>query len=144
MKRFIAILAISLALSFSAKAEERPIDVGQLPTTTLNFLSTHFASADVAFATVEREMLDTDYEVRLADGTTLDFDGRGNWTEISNKRSGVAPSVVPTAVSKYVDSQYPGQKFIKVERNKYNYEVKLTNGFELLFTHEGKMIGYDD
>ncbi|MBR5885331.1 MAG: PepSY-like domain-containing protein [Alistipes sp.] len=144
MKRFIAILAISLALSFSAKAEERPIDVGQLPTTTLNFLSTHFASADVAFATVERELLDTDYEVRLTDGTTLDFDGRGNWTEISNKRSGVASTILPSAVGEYTSAQYPGEKFIKVERNRHGYEVKLTNGLELHFTNDGKMIGYDD
>ena len=144
MKRFITVFAIFVALAFSAKADERPIDVGQLPKASINFLNDHFANVEVLYATVEREMLDTDYEVRLADGTTLDFDGRGEWVEISNTRSGVAPSVVPTAVKKYIDSQYQGQKFIKVERNKYNYEVKLSNGLELLFTHEGKMIGYDD
>lgn len=144
MKRFITVFAIFAALAFSAKADERPIDVGQLPKASINFLNDHFANVEVIYATVEREMLDTDYEVRLADGTTLDFDGRGNWTEISNKRSGVASTILPSAVGEYTSAQYPGEKFIKVERNRHGYEVKLTNGLELHFTNDGKMIGYDD
>ena len=144
MKRFITVFAIFAALAFSAKADERPIDVGQLPKASINFLNDHFANVEVLYATVEREMLDTDYEVRLTDGTTLDFDGRGNWTEISNKRSGVASTILPSAVGEYTSAQYPGEKFIKVERNRHGYEVKLTNGLELHFTNDGKMIGYDD
>lgn len=144
MKRFITVFAIFAALAFSAKADERPIDVGQLPKASINFLNDHFANVEVLYATVERELLDTDYEVRLTDGTTLDFDGRGNWTEISNKRSGVASTILPSAVGEYTSAQYPGEKFIKVERNRHGYEVKLTNGLELHFTNDGKMIGYDD
>ena len=88
MKRIIATVALLVSVAFIAKADERPIEVNSMPKAAVEFINSHFAQVPVLLATVDRELMDTDYEVRLEDGTKIDFDGKGRWVEVSNKRVG--------------------------------------------------------
>jgi hypothetical protein len=144
MKRIIAITAFLFAFAFAAQADERQINIGHMPRVALDFLKTYFADSLVTSANIERDVLDTDYEVKLVDGTEIDFDGRGEWTEITNRRSGVAATMLPLKITEYVKANYPDAHYIKIERGSRKYEVKLTNGLELLFSLNGEMIGFDD
>lgn len=144
MKRFIFTLAIMLGIGYVATADERPIEVSQLPKAAQEFIAKNFSNQAVLYANVDREVLDTDYQVRLEDGTKIDFNGKGQWTEISNKRTGIAHSIIPNKLIDYVGKQYPEAHFLSIERNSRDYEIKLSNGIELTFTLDGKLIGFDD
>lgn len=125
-------------------ADERPIKIGQMPKAAISFLNKNFAGIEVLYANVERDILDTDYEVGLSDGTKIDFNGSGEWTDVSNKKSGVSNMLLPHKVAAYIEQNYANVQIIKIERSSRKYEVKLTNGLELLFTPDGELIGFDD
>lgn len=144
MKRFFILTALLLPTLFTVKADERAIDLAELPKAAQEFLSSNFAGVPIKYATVDREVMDTDYEVRLDDGTKIDFNGKGNWTEISNKRSGISINIIPPKLVDYVRKEYPQASFITIERDKNDYEIKLSNGVELTFNLDGKLIGFDD
>ena len=144
MKRFIAILTLFLGISAAAYADERPIDISQLPKSAQEFVSKHFKGVPVLYANMDREMLDTDYKVRLEDGTAVEFNGRGEWTDISNKRTGIPANVVPAKLVEYLRKHYPEVKVLSIDRDSRDYELKLSNGLELTFTLDGRLIGIDD
>ena len=144
MKRIIISLAFILGVATVVSADERTINVGHMPRVALEFLRSYYADSLITSANVELGVLDTDYEVKLADGTEIDFDRRGEWTEITNRRAGVTPKVLPLKITDYVKEHYPDAHYIKIERSSRKYEVKLTNGLELLFSLDGKMLGFDD
>lgn len=144
MKRFILTFALLLGFAYVASADERPIELSQMPKAAQTFIANNFAGKALLYANVDREILDTDYEVRLEDGTQIDFNGSGQWTKISNKRAGVPQSVIPANIVQYAQKSYPDATILSVERDTRNYEVKLSNGLELVFTLDGKLIGYDD
>ena len=105
MKRIIATVALLVSVAFIAKADERPIEVNSMPKAAVEFINSHFAQVPVLLATVDRELMDTDYEVRLEDGTSIDFDGKGRWVEVSNKRVGVPASVIPKSVATFLANE---------------------------------------
>ena len=144
MKRFIVIIAALFGVTFAASADERPIEVSQLPKTAQEFMAKHFNNTPLLYATVDREILDTDYEVRLEDGTKIEFNGAGEWRDVSNKRAGIPRDIIPTKILHYVDKQYPQSAVLSIERDTRDYEINLSNGLELTFTLDGKLIGIDD
>ena len=81
MKKFILmILSVVLFQNFTYADSERMISIEQLPVAAQKFLKTHFANQPLTYAKVDGYMFDVDYEVRLVDGTKIDFDRKGNWT----------------------------------------------------------------
>ena len=144
MKRFIIAIALIFSSIAAVSADERPIEFGQMPKAAINFIKSHFADISVLYANVERDILETDYEVGLADGTRIDFNGSGEWTEVTNKRVGVPSAILPHKITEYIKANYPDTHYLKIERSSRKYEVKLTNGMEILFSLDGKLIGFDD
>ena len=144
MKRFILILAVAFGVTFAASADERPIEVSQLPKAAQDFMAKNFNKIKVLYATVDKDILDVDYEVRLEDGTKIDFDNDGEWMDVSNKRLGIPKSVVPAELVAYVDANYPKANIISIDRGPRDYEIELSNGLELTFSIDGRLIGIDD
>ncbi len=144
MKRFILTIAVMLSFAYVTTADERPIEVSQLPKVAQEFITKNFSNQTIMYANVDRELLDTEYTVRLEDGTKIDFNGGGQWKEISNKRTGIPQSILPNKLVGYVAKQYPEAQLISIDRDSRDYEIKLSNGIELTFTLDGKLIGYDD
>ena len=144
MKRFIAIFTLLAALSCNVEADERPIESSQLPKSAREFIAKNFADTPILSTFVDRDVMDTDYEVRLEDGTKIEFNGRGEWTDISNKRSGIPSSIIPHKLTEYVGRHYGDVSIISIERNSHSYEIKLSNGVELIFSLNGKLLGHDD
>ena len=85
------------------------------------------------------------YEVVLNDGTEIDMTISGEWETIKSY-TGVPASVIPAAITTYVTTNYPGTLIIEVESNWNNFELKLTNRWELFFDKDGKFLGqkFDD
>lgn len=145
MKKFILmILSVVLFQNFTYADSERMISIEQLPVAAQKFLKTHFANQPLTYAKVDGYMFDVDYEVRLADGTKIDFDRKGNWTNVERKATALPEKLVPTKIAEYVAKYYAGTKVVKIERNKRSYEVELSNGLELTFDTRFNLINVDD
>ena len=61
-------------------------EYSQIPEEARNFIHKHFKNN--AVAACKRDYNPMEYEVRLDDGTQIEFDEKGHWTEIEAGRAG--------------------------------------------------------
>lgn len=52
--------------------------------------------------------------------------------------------IIPSPIQKYTATNYPDAKVLKIERDKTDYEVKLSNGWELKFDSKFNLIDIDN
>ena len=80
----------------------------------------------------------------FVNGDKIEFDKKGDWKEMRSARGGVVPaSAVPAAINTRVTRDYPGIYIVEIERDKNEYEVKLSNGRDLTFDKRFRLIDMD-
>lgn len=145
MKKLLLLLVCLFTFQAVVKAnDDKPIKVTQLPQSAQQFIKSHFGNSKVAIAKMETDWLDKSYDVIFTDGNKLEFDKQGNWKEINCKYSAVPTSVIPAPILKYGSDNYPDAKVLKIERDKRDYEVKLSNRWELKFDLQFNLIDIDN
>ncbi len=146
MKKLMILSAILMVFGITTACadNDKPIAVTQLPQKAQQFIKTHFSKEKVAFAKLERDFLETTYEVVFTNSTKLEFQKDGNWKEVDCKYSTVPTGIVPAQIAQYITQNYPDTKIVKIDRDKRDYEVKLTNGLELTFDLKFNLIDIDD
>lgn len=122
---------------------DRPVTVGQLPAPAQQVIKTHFAGLKVSLAKVESGLLETSYDVLFTNGTKVEFDRKGNWTEIKCQGTSVPAALVPAAIGQYVKTHYPDAQIVKIEKDKRKYDVDLSNGVEVTFDSRFKVTDID-
>ena len=122
---------------------DKPISVNALPAKAQTLLSQHFNDQKVMLATIESGVVSRSYDVVLQNGTKLEFDKKGNLTEIDCKQATVPAKLIPQAIRNYLKENYPAQAVKKIEMNKNEYEVELTNGLDLTFNKHFQLIDID-
>lgn len=140
----MALLGVLLMGTTAFADNDKPISVNNLPALARQVITKNFAGKKVALARVESGVISKSYDVIFTDGDKLEFDKRGAWTEIDCKRTGVPTALVPSAIRNYVNSNYSGNKIVKIERNSREYEVKLSNGLEIKFNNKFKVTDIDN
>lgn len=144
MKKLVFLLVCLFALQTIMYADDnKPIQVSQMPQPAQQFIRQHFADSKVALAKIENDFFDKSYEVIFTDGNKVEFDKKGNWKEVNCKYSSVPMTIPPTPIQKYVENNYPDVKVLKIERDKQEYEVKLSNRVELKFDLKFNLIDID-
>lgn len=146
MKKIILALAAIFSIGvFSASADnDKIINKNQLPAPAQQFINEHFSGIDLSYAKEERDILKKSYEVRLANGARLEFSDKGVWEEVDCQFGEVPVAIIPDAIKKYVSDNFAGEKIISIERNRYHYEVKLSNRLELKFDNDFNIYDIDD
>ena len=81
---------------------------------------------------------------RLANGAKIEFSDKGVWEEVDCQFSEVPAAIIPVAIKNYIDENFAGEKVISIERNRFNYEVKLSNRLELKFDKDFNIYDIDD
>ena len=94
-------------------------------------------------ATIESGVLSRSYDVVLRNGTKLEFDKKGNLTEIDSKQGIVPSQLIPQPIKNYLKENYKGAAVRKIELNTKEYEVELTNGIDLTFNRRFQLIDID-
>ena len=122
---------------------DKPISGNALPAKAQTLLNNHFNSQKVMLATIESGVVSRSYDVVLQNGTKLEFDKKGNLTEINCKQGIVPALLIPQAIKNYLKDNYAGQSVKKIEMNKNEYEVELTNGLDLTFNKHFQLIDID-
>ena len=148
MKRIFRILMIAicciLSCNMAANAgNDKPIAVNALPAKAQTLLSQHFNGQKVMLATIESGVVSRSYDVVLQNGTKLEFDKKGNLTEIDCNQATVPDQLIPQAIKNYLMENYAGQSVKKIEMNKNEYEVELANGLDLTFNKHFQLIDID-
>ena len=148
MKRIFRKLMIAICCMVSCNmaanaGNDKPIAVNALPVKAQTLLSNHFNNQKVMLATIESGVVSRSYDVVLQNGTKLEFDKKGNLTEIDCKQGIVPVQLIPQAIKNYLKDNYAGQSVKKIEMNKNEYEVELTNGLDLTFNKHFQLIDID-
>ena len=118
----------------------KPIKVTDLPLKAQTVLSQHFNNQKVNFASIESGIIDKNYDVVLQNGTKLEFDKKGNVTEIDCKQGAVPEKLIPQAIHTYLQENHSGQTVRKIEFNKNEYELELSNGIDITFNKHFQVI----
>ena len=145
MKKLVFLFVCLFTLSAVAVADSnKPIQVGQLPTPAQTFVTTYFKNHKVALAKMETDLFYKSYDVIFTNGEKIEFDRSGEWTEVSCEINGVPAAIIPQAIKTYVESNYPDARIMKIERDRHEYEVKLSNRWEITFDNQMRVIDIDD
>ncbi|WP_300728094.1 PepSY-like domain-containing protein [uncultured Rikenella sp.] len=118
-------------------------DPTTLPTQAQAFLRKHFSTLTVHQIKVENEAEGREYDVKLAGGCEIDFDHRGEWTQVDCGRTAVPTSVLPERIARYVADHYPRQFVVSIERDADKYEVELSDKTDLEFDLRGDFLRID-
>lgn len=145
MKKIISTFALLvLAFGVACANVDRPIKANQLPAPAQEFIKQHFSKSTISFAKIDDELTYKEYEVMLADGTKLEFNGDGEWKDVDCKYGAVPAAIVPKQIADYVAKHYPDVKIIKIDRDRRDYEVSLSNRLELTFDMQFNLVDIDD
>lgn len=142
----ILMIAICCMMSFNIVANagnDKPINVNELPAKAQTLLTKHFKGQKVMLATIESGVVSRSYDVVLRNGTKLEFDKKGNLTEIDCKQGIVPSQLIPQPIKNYLKENYRGEIVRKIELNKKEYEVELANGIDLTFNKHFQLIDID-
>ena len=145
MKNVILTLVALVAFLAPAKADnDRPISPDQLPAAAKTFIQQNFPDLTIAYAEIDQEYAKTTYEVRLSDGTKVEFKGDGQWDKVDCKYKAVPTVLVPEVIVNYVSAHYVGALITKIDKELYGYEIELNNGLDLKFSSNGQLLEIDD
>ena len=139
---FVALVSL-VTLSLHA-GSDRVIQSKQLPKAAQLFLAKHFAGRAVSFAKEDRDFSGTTYDVRLADGTEVEFTSAGEWKEVDGKHTALPLTFIPAQIVKTIQSQHAGDAIVHIERKRRGYQVELASGLEVLFNTRFQLVGYYD
>ncbi len=150
MKRLSVVLAAVAACLFSfSGCDEVRIRENRLPETARTFIRENFPHTGVLTAEKEREDGSRQYNVRLADGTEMEFDAKGNWKSIECEFSLLPEAALLPVISEYIAANYPGAKAYKIDRKFGGYEVDIApaagqtpaaGDIELIFNAFGEFV----
>ena len=148
MKRTMRIMMIAFycILSYNILASagnDKPISVNTLPIKAQILLTNYFCNQKVALATIESGVVNKSYDVVLQNGTKLEFNKKGELTEIDCKQGVVPVNLIPLSIKNYLQNNYPGQSVKKLEIKKKEYEVELSTGMDLTFNKHFQLIDID-
>lgn len=140
MKKLILVMLIAVMTVISGYAFDKySIDRNDLPESAQQFLTTYFPKAKVGMVKTDKHFLKkTDYDVKLVDGTKIEFSNSGKWTSVDCKGREVPQDIVPRAIRNYVKKNFPDVKIVKIEKTSKRYEVKLSDDVELSFNLLGQ------
>lgn len=145
MKKLVSFFSIMLLIVSVACARDKVTrDVSLLPTGAREMIKKYFPDSEISYLKIDKQLFRTEgYEVILSGGTELEFDVKGQWTEIESLQT-VPDSIVPESIRKYIKRNYGSQGVKKIKHNRRGYELKLTNGMDMEFDNMGNFLRLDD
>lgn len=131
-------------ISFQVKAQDQLVSFENLPKEAQKFVTTYYGAEKVSYVKLDKGFFSNKYEVKLLNGVEIEFDNKGNWTEVDAKKGAVPNQIVSSSILNHINKSFPNNKIVQISREGRNIEVELTNGLELVFSKNGKFIGIED
>ncbi len=139
--KFLLVAILSLLMTNCVMADDKPIPAASLPAAAKTFVNTHFKGDKIVYAEKDWDS----YECRLNSGAKVEFNRKGVWQKVESKNGNAVPAaLVPQAIKAYVKANYPDMTIIKIEKERYGYDIELSNDMDLKFNKKGELVGMDD
>ncbi len=139
----ITAAVIACIMSCSCNAKDIIIKVQDLPQAAQSFVSTHFKTLEVSFAIKDGN----EYEVHFTNGWELEFNRKGEWKKIDCKHEAVPTSVIaliPESIPAYIKSNFANAFVTEISKDRWEYDIELSNGLDLEFSLNGNLKKVDD
>ncbi len=147
MKRTVIkfFVATFFFVGINLNAQESIITKNELPKAAQKFISDSFSKSTIDYVKKDKETFSTDYKIKFTDGTEVEFDQDGNWTEVDGNKTVIPTTFIQKNILAYVKEKFPNTHIIKIEKGRFGkQEVKLSNGLELEFNSKGEFKRIDD
>jgi hypothetical protein len=139
MKNRILIVVLLLGFVISTRAQKK-IETTELPKPAQEFLQKYFKNITIETAKKDAEHGEKGYEVKLKDGTEVEFWKDGSYREVDGDDKPIPTEFIPAPVKDYVTKNYPNEKITHIDYGHKDLDVDLTNDIDLEFTKEGKIL----
>ena len=144
MKKQILTLATILLLGVSAFAQNGMSKFEQLPAKAQEFVNNYFKDYTIQYIFCDKEFADVDYKIRFEDGTEIEFNARGEWTDVKGKQNCIPTGFIIKEITDYVNAYHKDACITEIEKEFNRITIELNNRLELEFNSKGKLISYDD
>ncbi len=145
MKKFLLILLLLVACAGTSSAfpfDKYTLDRKDLPEAAREMLDKYFPKAKIGMIKVDRHFLKkTDYDVRMVNGTTIEFKNLGKWSSVDCKNREVPEELIPGAIKRYVKKNFSELKINMIKKKSSGYEIRLSDDVELKFDLLGTFKG---
>ena len=140
---FLMAFVSLMMISMNSQANDKIIPVDKLPAAAKAFIKAHFTGQHVSYAEKDGFVNPT-YEAWLVDGTQIDFDKNGNWDKVDCNLNAVPAALIPAPIASYVQTNFPDCVIVKIDKERYGFEIELSNDLELKFDKQGNLFYIDD
>ena len=144
MKRMIFLICLFLMMgtTYSIAGDGYVVGIQQLPAPAQEVMTKCFADKTVLTILKERN----EYEVIFNNGEKIEFNKKGEWTEVSCHTTQVPDILIPNPIKARIKADFANSKIVKIDRSRKGkkYEVKLSNGLEVEFDKKFNVIKVDD
>lgn len=144
MKKHILTFAAVLFFSLTSVAQNGMTQLNQLPATAQEFVKTYFSDYKIQYIFSDKEFADVDYKIRFEDGTEIEFNAKGEWTDVSSKQQCIPTGFIIKEITNYVETYHKDMCITDVEREFNRITIELNDNLELEFNSKGKLLSYDD
>lgn len=134
--RNLIFTAIALFLGVNISMAQSKAD---LPSEVTKYVDKHFSGQSIDKIDIDENDKDEMYELKLSDGTTLDFDSNGEVVEI-NSKNGFSADALPMAIAQKVKDKHGKAKIVDFEKENDGYEIEFEDGKEVDFDTAGNYI----
>lgn len=126
--------------SLASCDDDDRISYSKLPDTAQAFIEQYFPDEKVAYVERDKDNGRKEYDVKLANGTELQFDHAGTWQSVDCKFSALPQGILPELIAAHITANYPDVSPYKIEKQTGGYEVSISGGRELIYTSEGVFV----
>lgn len=127
MKKLLFLGAITASLFADSL-----INPSELPQNIKDFIKTHYANENILKAEKDWDS----YEIKLNNGTELDFTKSGELKEIDAKYSLIPDTILPELTKVAKESQ-KGANLMEIEKEWNGYKLKFSNNYKVYIDSKG-------
>ncbi|MFK8267497.1 PepSY-like domain-containing protein [Capnocytophaga cynodegmi] len=144
MKKLATMLFLLVGMTINA--QESVVTQNELPQEAQSFIKKHFSQYTLDYIILDKEYFSSDdYTVRFSEGLKIEFNEKGEWTEIDGNYTEIPTEFISKNITSYVKAKFANTRIVKIERGFFGtQEVKLSNGLELEFDSKGNFKRVDD
>ena len=143
MKKYFSVVLIALC-SLTACANEQVIPFDKVPEPAKAIVAAHFDASQIAYVTLDKGLLDAEYDVKFNDGRSLEFNKAGELLKVDCKQTEVPAALIPETVRAYVKANFPNAFITEWSKDDRRWKAELNSGLELEFNSKYEFIRIDD
>ena len=131
------LMAIISLMSLNISAGNKTLNPETLPQSAKAFIAENYKGQKIL--SVEKDW--NSYDCILSNCTKIEFTKKGVWEEVEHNLTDI---IVPKAIRDYVKANYPNTTIQKIEKERYGYDIELSNDVGMRFNKQGTFIRMKD